>query len=46
MKINLDKCAVLHFVPLNQGRTYTLNGLALESAVEHREYKRHIYTGP
>lgn len=34
MEFNLDKCQVMHFGKLNQGRMYTVNGRALGNVVE------------
>ena len=37
MEFNLDKCEVMHFGRLNQGRTYSVNGRALGGVTEQRD---------
>ena len=37
MEFNLDKCKVMHFGRLNQGRTYSVNGRVLGRVTEQRD---------
>ena len=37
MEFNLDKCEVMHFDRLNQGRTYSVNGRALRRVTKQRD---------
>ena len=37
MVFHLDKCEVMHFGRLNQGRTYSVNGRVLGSVTEQRD---------
>ena len=37
MELNSDKCEVMHFGRLNQGRTYSINGRALGRVTEQRD---------
>ena len=41
MEFNLDKCEVMHFGRLNQGRTYSVNGRALGRVTEQRDLGVH-----
>ena len=37
MEFNLDKCEVMHFGRLNQGKTYSVNGKTLGRVIEQRD---------
>ena len=44
MEFNLDKCEVMHFGRLNQGRTYSVNGRTLGRVTEQRDLGVHIHS--
>ena len=44
MEFNLDKCKVMHFGRLNQGRTYSVNGRALGRVTEQRDLGVHVHS--
>ena len=44
MEFNLDKCVVMHFGRLNQGRTYSVNGRALGRVAEQRDLGVHVHS--
>ena len=44
MEFNLDKCEVMHFGRLNQGRTYSVNGGALGRVTEQKDLGVHVHS--
>ena len=44
MEFNLDKCEVMHFGRLNQGRTYSVNGRALGRVTEQRDLEVQVHS--
>ena len=44
MEFNLDKCEVMHFGRLNQGRTYSVNGRVLGRVTEQRDPGVHVHS--
>ena len=44
LAFNLDKCKVMHFSRLNQGRTYSVNGRALGRVTEQRDLGVYVHS--